>query len=161
MTVKKIGVIGAGQMGHGIALVSAQAGFDVVLRDIKDEFVRKGISGIERFLNKSIEKGKITEADKKKVTNQVFNVGSETQNYQIESLAGIVQEAFPQVNIQKESGREDNRDYRVSFEKIRSAFGFKTDHIVSDAVKEIGRFVQENSQENFESIKYKNHLVEY
>ena len=51
MTVKKIGVIGAGQMGHGIALVSAQAGYDVVLRDIKDEYVQKGIGKIERFLN--------------------------------------------------------------------------------------------------------------
>ena len=41
MEVKKIGVIGAGQMGHGIALVSAQAGYNVILRDINDEFVQK------------------------------------------------------------------------------------------------------------------------
>ena len=41
MAVKKIGVIGAGQMGHGIALVAAKAGFDVILRDIKDEYVKK------------------------------------------------------------------------------------------------------------------------
>ena len=44
MSVKKIGVIGAGQMGHGIALVSAQAGFDVVLRDTKDVFVESGFT---------------------------------------------------------------------------------------------------------------------
>ena len=55
MAVKKIGVIGAGQMGHGIALVAAKAGFDVILRDIKDEYVQKGLSKIERFLDKSIE----------------------------------------------------------------------------------------------------------
>ena len=58
MAIKKIGVIGAGQMGHGIALVSAQAGFDVVLRDIKTEFVEKGIGKIDKFLSRSIEKGK-------------------------------------------------------------------------------------------------------
>ena len=58
MVVKKIGIIGAGQMGHGIALVAAKAGFNVILRDIKDDFVQKGMSKIERFLNKSIEKGK-------------------------------------------------------------------------------------------------------
>ena len=67
MTVKKIGVIGAGQMGHGIALVSAQAGYDVILRDIKDEYVKKGIGKIEKFLDKSIAKERITEADKKKI----------------------------------------------------------------------------------------------
>jgi len=44
MEVKKIGVIGAGQMGHGIALVSAKAGFNVILRDVKEEYVKKGIS---------------------------------------------------------------------------------------------------------------------
>ena len=71
MVVKKIGVIGAGQMGHGIALVSAQAGFDVILRDIKDEYVQKGISKIERFLDKSIEKGKIQADDKKKIMSRI------------------------------------------------------------------------------------------
>ena len=39
MEIKKIGVIGAGQMGHGIALVSAKAGFNVILRDVKEEYV--------------------------------------------------------------------------------------------------------------------------
>ena len=41
MAVKKIGIIGAGQMGHGIALVAAKAGFNVILRDIKDDYVKK------------------------------------------------------------------------------------------------------------------------
>jgi len=71
MTVKVIGVIGAGQMGHGIALVSAQAGFDVVLRDIKDEYVKNGIGRIDKFLSKSIEKEKITEADKEKIMSKI------------------------------------------------------------------------------------------
>ena len=46
MIIKKIGVVGAGQMGHGIALVAAKAGFSVILRDIKDEFVKNGINHI-------------------------------------------------------------------------------------------------------------------
>ena len=44
MNVKKIGIIGAGTMGHGIALVSAQAGFEVVLRDTTQELVERGIT---------------------------------------------------------------------------------------------------------------------
>jgi len=71
MAIKKIGVIGAGQMGHGITLVAAKAGFDVILRDIKDEFVQKGLKNINRFLDKSIEKGKMTPDDKKKIVTHI------------------------------------------------------------------------------------------
>ena len=51
MAIKKIGVIGAGQMGHGIALVAAQSGFDVIIRDIKDDYVNKGISKITKSVS--------------------------------------------------------------------------------------------------------------
>jgi len=71
MDIKKIGIIGAGQMGHGIALVAAHAGFNVILRDIKEEFVNKGLSKIGRFLDKSIEKGKITDKEKKIILSRI------------------------------------------------------------------------------------------
>ena len=50
MAIKKVLVIGAGQMGSGIAQVMAQGGMDVVIRDIKDEFVQRGIAGINKNL---------------------------------------------------------------------------------------------------------------
>ncbi|MCX6665769.1 MAG: 3-hydroxybutyryl-CoA dehydrogenase [Euryarchaeota archaeon] len=71
MTIKKIGVIGAGTMGHGIALVSAQSGLQVVMYDIKDEFVTNGLKKIEKFLDKSIEKGKMTVEEKKTVFGRI------------------------------------------------------------------------------------------
>ena len=52
MDIKKIGVVGAGAMGNGIAQVAAQTGYQVILRDIKDEFVDRGIKNIDRFLSK-------------------------------------------------------------------------------------------------------------
>ena len=55
MEIKKIGVIGAGAMGNGIAQMAAQIGCDVVLRDIKEEFVARGMKNIDRFLSKSVE----------------------------------------------------------------------------------------------------------
>ena len=64
MEIKTIGVIGAGQMGHGIAIVAAKAGYNVVLNDIKEEYVRGGMGKIEKFLAKSVEKGKMTQSDK-------------------------------------------------------------------------------------------------
>lgn len=57
-------VIGAGQMGSGIAQVASQAGYAVILNDIKDDFVARGISIIESNLNRSIDKGKLENAEK-------------------------------------------------------------------------------------------------
>ena len=61
MNIKTIGVIGAGQMGGGIAQVAATAGFTVVLSDIQDAFLAKGTGVIEKSLAKFAEKGKLTE----------------------------------------------------------------------------------------------------
>ena len=60
MEIKKIMVLGAGQMGGGIAQVAAQAGYPVVLRDIKDEFVQRGMKTIEKNLQRNVEKGRLS-----------------------------------------------------------------------------------------------------
>jgi 3-hydroxybutyryl-CoA dehydrogenase len=60
MSVKKIMVIGAGQMGSGIAQVCAQAGYSVLLNDLKPEFVERGLSGIQKNLNRQVDKGRMT-----------------------------------------------------------------------------------------------------
>ncbi|PSP52130.1 3-hydroxyacyl-CoA dehydrogenase, partial [Halobacteriales archaeon QH_3_68_24] len=59
--IDTVAVLGAGNMGHGIAEVAALAGYDVTMRDIKDEFVRDGYEGIEWSLGKLAEKGRISE----------------------------------------------------------------------------------------------------
>jgi 3-hydroxybutyryl-CoA dehydrogenase len=71
MEIKKIGVLGAGAMGNGIAQVCAQAGHEVIMRDIADKFVQRGLKTIEGFLAKSVDKGKITEEEKKKVVGRI------------------------------------------------------------------------------------------
>lgn len=71
MSIKKVMVIGAGQMGGGIAQVAAQAGYHVILNDIKDEFVQKGIGIIEKNLQRSVEKGKITADEKDAVLGRI------------------------------------------------------------------------------------------
>jgi len=62
--IKRIMVIGAGFMGSGIAQVMAAAGYDVVLMDVADGFVRKGMAAIEKNLAGGVAKGKLAEADK-------------------------------------------------------------------------------------------------
>jgi 3-hydroxybutyryl-CoA dehydrogenase len=71
MTIKKLGIVGFGQMGSGIAQVSAAAGYQVVAADAKDEYLKKGLSRIEGLLNKAIEKGKATEDEKKKILGNI------------------------------------------------------------------------------------------
>jgi 3-hydroxybutyryl-CoA dehydrogenase len=61
MEVKTIGVVGAGQMGSGIAQVAAQAGYEVLLLDASEEALRRGLEAIRRSLAKFLEKGRITE----------------------------------------------------------------------------------------------------
>jgi len=62
--IKKIGVIGAGQMGNGIAHVCAASGFDVILLDLNEEALKKGLGTITKNLDRAVAKGKLTEADK-------------------------------------------------------------------------------------------------
>ena len=61
MPIQKISVLGAGQMGAGIAQVCAVAGFEVVMRDVEDRFLVKGLAAIDAGLARAAEKGKVSE----------------------------------------------------------------------------------------------------
>jgi 3-hydroxybutyryl-CoA dehydrogenase len=71
MMIQKVAVIGAGTMGHGIAQVAAQAGFDVVLEDVSEDFVRRGLSHIEDNLKKGVARGKVTEDDMRSAISRI------------------------------------------------------------------------------------------
>jgi 3-hydroxybutyryl-CoA dehydrogenase len=62
--INKVGVLGCGLMGSGIAQVSAQAGYDTVVVEVEQKFLDKGMSGIDKSLNKFVEKGKLSASDK-------------------------------------------------------------------------------------------------
>jgi len=64
MEIKKVGVVGCGLMGSGIAQISAQAGYQVVVSEINEDLLNKGLGLINTFLSKGVEKGKITQEDK-------------------------------------------------------------------------------------------------
>ena len=71
MEIKTVAVIGAGTMGNGIAQVTAAAGYNVIMTDIKDEFLAKGIATIEKSLDRQIKKGTLQEADKKAILGRI------------------------------------------------------------------------------------------
>ena len=60
MAIKKVGVLGCGLMGSGIAQVAAQAGYDTVVREVEQQFVDRGFKGIEKSIGKFVEKGTMT-----------------------------------------------------------------------------------------------------
>jgi|SRR6476660_7457476 3-hydroxybutyryl-CoA dehydrogenase len=87
--IRKIGIIGSGQMGNGIAHVIALAGYDVVLTDLTKEKVDKAIELIDRNLTRQVASGKITEEDRKQALSRI----TYAENYQGLSDADLVIEA--------------------------------------------------------------------
>jgi 3-hydroxybutyryl-CoA dehydrogenase len=62
--VRQVGVVGFGQMGSGIVQLGAQAGFETIVRDVSADVLTKGLAGIERQLDKLVDKEKILAADR-------------------------------------------------------------------------------------------------
>ena len=98
MEIKKIAVIGAGQMGHGIALVSAKAGYDVVLNDIQDEFVLGGISKIGKFLDKSVAKGRMEAPEKEQIMGRITGT---TDLSKLSDVDLVIEAIIENVDIKK------------------------------------------------------------
>jgi 3-hydroxybutyryl-CoA dehydrogenase len=71
MEIKKIGVVGAGQMGNGIAQVASFSGFQVVMSDIADSFVQKGLSNISKNLDRMVEKSKISSQKREEILARI------------------------------------------------------------------------------------------
>ena len=71
MEIKTFGVVGAGQMVNGIAQVAAQAGLDVVMHDIAEEFVQRGLGVIKKNLQRALDKGKISQAEMDAVLGRI------------------------------------------------------------------------------------------
>jgi 3-hydroxybutyryl-CoA dehydrogenase len=99
MDVKVIGVLGAGTMGNGIAQVAAQAGYQVIMRDIEDRFVDNGLKAIEKFLSKSVEKGKMTEEQKKGVTGRIKGT---TRMEDLKNADLVIEAVFEDLAIKKD-----------------------------------------------------------
>ncbi len=106
MEIKTIGVIGAGTMGSGIAQVSAEAGFAVVMRDIEEQFVQRGLAAVEKNLARAVEKGKRSKDDADAVRSRI---GGTTR---LEDLSGadfIIEAVIENMALKKELYAELDR----------------------------------------------------
>jgi 3-hydroxybutyryl-CoA dehydrogenase len=66
-----IGVVGAGTMGNGIAQTAARAGYDVIMRDVKEEFIERGMQAIDRSLQRDVDKERLKEEEKRAVVGRI------------------------------------------------------------------------------------------
>jgi 3-hydroxybutyryl-CoA dehydrogenase len=103
MDIMKVGVVGAGAMGNGIAQLAAQIGCDVILRDIKDEFVERGMKTIDKFLSRSVEKGKL-EADEKDAI--LGRIKGTTDMSQLEDVDFVIEAVIEDLDLKKSVFKE-------------------------------------------------------
>ena len=99
MEIEHIAIIGAGQMGNGIAQVSSCAGYRVTMIDIKEEFLEKGMNAINNSLNKLVSKGKMSEIEAESAISRI----STSTDKSSASNADLVVEAIPEVLSYKTS----------------------------------------------------------
>ncbi len=98
MAIKRVGVVGCGLMGAGITQVCAQSGYEVVVSEINDELLSKGLKSIQSVLAKSVEKGKMTREDEAAI------VGLIKGTTKVEDFAGcdlVIEAATENMNIKK------------------------------------------------------------
>tara|TARA_Y100000746_G_scaffold174798_1_gene152173 strand:- start:1221 stop:2069 length:849 start_codon:yes stop_codon:yes gene_type:complete len=99
MAIQKIAVLGAGQMGNGITQVAACSGYDVVMIDIKDEFIERGIGNIEKSLAKLVSKQRMTQDESDAARSRI----SISTDRGLCSDADLVVEAVPEILELKQS----------------------------------------------------------
>jgi nucleoside-diphosphate-sugar epimerase len=98
----------------------------------------------------------ILQKENKLVSGEIFNVGNERLNKKINDLSPIYKKIFPEIEVVINTDKEDNRSYKVSFEKIRNKLEFDTKYSIEDGIHEIGEFLKENPTLNYQDPKYSN-----
>jgi 3-hydroxybutyryl-CoA dehydrogenase len=99
----KIGVLGAGTMGSGIVLAFAQAGYDVIMRDLKDGYLENGLKTITKNLERSVKKERITEDQKEEILSRIT---ASTDINLLNDVGLVVEAAVENMKIKKEIFKE-------------------------------------------------------
>ena len=99
MTTEIIGVIGSGTMGSGIAQVAARAGYSVVMRDVEDAFLRRGLSTIDKSLQRDVDKERLSIADKQAIVERITPV---TDLNALKDAAFVIEAVTEDINVKSE-----------------------------------------------------------
>jgi nucleoside-diphosphate-sugar epimerase len=100
---------------------------------------------------------KCLEAPLHAVKGQIFNVGSDDQNYQIAQLGDLIKKLIPDVEVIRQGEDTDRRNYRVSFAKIRKHLGFTPRYTVADGILEIKAAIEAGRIRDYRDARYSNY----
>src|SRR5947209_8134960 len=106
MDIRRVGVIGAGTMGNGIAHVFARSGYSVVLCDVEQRFLDRGLATITRNLDREVAKNKITEADKASALRRILPVSDRSR---LADCDFVIEAATEKLEIKTEIFRDLER----------------------------------------------------
>jgi 3-hydroxybutyryl-CoA dehydrogenase len=104
MEIRRICVLGAGVMGHGIAQVCAQAGYQVNLQDIKDELVQAGINKIQKFLAGGVERKKMTQDEADAILNRIKGIADLKEA--VKDVDIMIEAIVEDINVKKNVFKE-------------------------------------------------------
>ena len=101
------------------------------------------------------------EGNPAQVSREVFNVGSNEQNYRIEDLGRLVAATLPGTDVEIHEESTDPRSYRVSFDKIQNVLGYQAEHTVEQGVHEIAALINEGKISNYQEDQFYNVRYQY
>ncbi|RAK14087.1 3-hydroxybutyryl-CoA dehydrogenase [Anoxybacillus vitaminiphilus] len=99
MSISTVGVVGAGAMGSGIANLVAMSGFHVILTDLEDQFLQRALDRIKKFMDKSIEKGKMTVEQKNEVMGRIQTT---TDLHAMKEADIVIEAVIEDLDVKKE-----------------------------------------------------------
>ena len=137
MTIKKVGVLGCGLMGSGIAQTAAAAGFETVVREVADEFLDKGMASIDKSLSRLLKKERITEDQKSEIMGRL---GRTTNVADLADCDVVIEAVVENLDLKRELFKE--LDETVKDEAI---FASNTSSLVitemMTATRRVDRFI--------------------
>lgn len=102
MAIRNVGVVGCGLMGSGIAQVCAEAGYTVTVREVDDDFLKKGLGKIDSFLAKGVEKGKVTSERRQEVMGRLSGT---TSFAKLADCDLVIEAAVENLDVKREAYR--------------------------------------------------------
>ena len=104
---------------------------------------------------------RVLESPEEKVDRQIFNVGDNDLNYRIKEVGRIVEEHVPDAEVRFVEHKEDERTYRVSFDKINYNLGWEAEYDIADGVREIRDWMLEEDITDYEGDRFRNSTYPY
>lgn len=146
--------------------VSPRMRFDLVVNTLTARAINEGnisiFGGSQWRPNVHVEDAaeafiKCLEAPIEKVKGEIYNVGSNEQNYQIYQLGEMVKKIIPNITVEVQNEEVDKRDYHVSFDKISKNLGYSVQKTVEDGIEEIRALFEQNRISDYTDSKYSNY----